>query len=713
MKIIRKTIMVSALGLAPAINVNAQTNLQFTAATSTDEQAIRLTWASQSNHVYQIQYANALATNANGSTAWQILYDDYPSQGTNTFWLDTGNYFNVPPILHPKKMPMRFYRIVDKGPDDLIGDEPTVFIISPTNDSVASDLLTVTVTAGTDQGNVYPKLYVDGQAMWPSQDGSNYVINTCEWGNGQHVLFATADSLTQPDGPAGSVGLAGHAVSPFVWVTFSNLITRISFSEEFFQPSLGQTQQVSAVFVANCDWTLTIRDAFSNAVRTATGSGTSMSFNWDGTGDGGATIPNGVYYYYISAQTNGESSDIVIGGSGGGSGGSVPSPSFARSSGVSSDSSSSMELWAVSADLSDGPVPLALYPPGIDTNGLTIFAATPSEIQSLRPPVPHANSLVTMGGGSFAPADASAPAAQASPPAPLRPPTPPCKGTVGEIAVVYQMYNANGTNPVYASPIPDGSEIPGHDVEIQSNPGTRSLPYAPFKNVDLVAINFADEMGKACWDLDYSKHDDQLHLSDLQGSGTFFNNADIGLLIIHGAYGTSSDYTTGRPLKGIYFPIASGGGAQYLRMTDMSLGGSSPTNGLKWMAILACFSLYQQNWTSMNNQNAHPYNSNLHMILGTGTEFDADPLIGQYWADYMLGDPSVHRDPMKIRDAWYQAAIQAYTVGVANGAPNYPNPTTFAVVADPSCTEDSLQTNSVPTGGTWIYNSKTVYPIPQ
>jgi hypothetical protein len=52
MKIIRKTIMVSALGLAPAINVNAQTNLQFTAATSTDEQAIRLTWASQSNPLF-------------------------------------------------------------------------------------------------------------------------------------------------------------------------------------------------------------------------------------------------------------------------------------------------------------------------------------------------------------------------------------------------------------------------------------------------------------------------------------------------------------------------------------------------------------------------------------------------------------------------------------------------------------------------------------
>ena len=78
----------------------------------------------------------------------------------------------------------------------------------------------------------------------------------------------------------------GHAVSPFVPVVFSNLVTRISFSEPFFRPALGQTQQVSAVFAANSDWTLQIKDNNSNAVRTATGSGSRLRFTWDGTGDG-------------------------------------------------------------------------------------------------------------------------------------------------------------------------------------------------------------------------------------------------------------------------------------------------------------------------------------------------------------------------------------------------------------------------------------------
>lgn len=561
MKKVQEIVMVSALVLALATNAFAQTNLQFTAASATDEGAIRLTWASQSNHVYQIQYANGLATNADGSTAWQILYDNYPSQGTNTFWLDTGNYFNVPPILHPRKMPMRFYRIVDKGPDDLVGDEPTVSILSPTNGALVSDLLTVAVTVSTDQGEVYHRLYVDGQEMRPSQDGTNYVINTCEWGNGPHVLFAAARSSTAIDGPANSFGLTGHAVSPFVWVTFSNLITRISFSEEFFQPSLGQTQQVSAVFAANSDWILTIRDAFSNAVRTVTGSGSSMQFNWDGNGDGGTNLPAGVYYYYISAQTNGLAPQDLR-----------DENSFSSLSSASL-ASSPTELLATPADGSGAVVPFALYPPGFDTNNLIIFEGSLSDFEPQTTLLSEAESLNVMtGSGSFAPDGSSAPASQSSPPAPLRPPNPPCKDTVGKIGVAYQSYNGNGTNSIPAAPILDNNVGLQSFVHINGNSGDASLPYMPFRSVDLVAINFVSEMGNGCWGLSYWSHDDQLHLSDLQGSGTPFNQVDLGLLMIHGAYGTSYDSTTGSQLYGIYFPIASGGGARYLRMTDMSLG---------------------------------------------------------------------------------------------------------------------------------------------
>jgi hypothetical protein len=147
-------------------------------------------------------------------------------------------------------------------------------------------------------------------------------------------------------------------------------------------------------------------------------------------------------------------------------------------------------------------------------------------------------------------------------------------------------------------------------------------------------------------------------------------------------------------------------------MTSMNLGGSSPTNGLKWMCIMGCMSLYHANWNSMISQNAKPYNSNLHMILGAGTDMSPDPLVGRKWADYMLGNPNAQpspQPPMTIQDAWYNAGYYAYQ---ALGSANLPNPTTFAVVADPNCTNDKLQTNSPPSGGTWTYSSFQVYPPP-
>jgi hypothetical protein len=53
-----------------------QTNLHFIGLNVTPENAIQLHWSSTNGELYQIQYANALATNSDGSTAWQVLYDE-------------------------------------------------------------------------------------------------------------------------------------------------------------------------------------------------------------------------------------------------------------------------------------------------------------------------------------------------------------------------------------------------------------------------------------------------------------------------------------------------------------------------------------------------------------------------------------------------------------------------------------------------------------
>ena len=391
-ELFRSLSTITALAVLSVGVATAQNTLQFTGVSVTDEGAMRLAWASTNGELYQIQYANALATNADGSTAFQILYDNYPSQGTNTFWLDTGNYNLAPQVVHPKYMPMRFYRILDEGPDSLT-DVPTVTIDSLTNNMAATGELTFTVTAATDQPGLRGTiLYVDGQEMQGPDDSTNYTIgstnyetdtysiNTCEWLNRTHVLFATTEAASQYSSQEnGGAVLTGHGVSPFVSVLFSNLVEGISFSQPSFDPTLGETQQVSAVFAANCNWTLNICDVYSNVVQTASGSGISMLYNWDGTSNG-TNLPNGLYYYYINAATNGGAYTMESGGSSGSGGGSPPSPDMLSSSSFGSDSS---ELWAMSADGGDA-VPLALYPPGFDTNALTIFSATPAEVNAAR-----------------------------------------------------------------------------------------------------------------------------------------------------------------------------------------------------------------------------------------------------------------------------------------------------------------------------------------
>jgi hypothetical protein len=234
---------------------------------------------------------------------------------------------------------------------------------------------------------------------------TTFNINTCEWLNQTHILFATAQSDSGYGDAINSAPImTGHGVSPFVPLLFSNLVEEISFSQPSFNPSAGQTQQVSAVFAANSDWTLNITDINSNTVQTASGSGTSMTYNWDGTGTGETNLPAGIYFYYISAETNGESDDVEVGGGGGGS---PPSPDFSMF-----DSS---ELWAVAPDSSDA-VLFALYPPGFDTNGFTIFSASRSEMSALDDYDSGGVSPAYSGSGGSSASSQNAPAAPNRPP---------------------------------------------------------------------------------------------------------------------------------------------------------------------------------------------------------------------------------------------------------------------------------------------------------
>ncbi len=704
-----------AIALCLTSKLEAQTNLQFTGISATDEGNIHLAWASVSNEVYEIDEADSLIATNTGTTTWNLLYENYPSQGTNTFWLDTGNYNLSPQILNPKDMPMRFYRIVDLGQDGLASDEPAVSIISPTNNTAATGELTVTVLATTDQPILSgTKLYVDGQEMPMADSTTNYTdstgvtnyeldtynINTCEWGDETHVLFAIAESQSAYGDAvnSGATVLTGHGVSPFVPVLFSNLITRISFSQPSFDPSSGETQQVTAVFAANSDWTLNIVDMNSNVVQSASGSGTSMLYNWDGTGTGGVSLPNGIYYYYIYAQTNGQSSNVQSGGSGGGSGGSPPSPDFALSS-----SANTSELWALSPDGSDA-VPLVLYPPGFDTNGMTIVSATPAQVNVARASASSASLSPADSGGSFssdASGGGSSASSQSSPAAPQRPPNNPVRGLTGSFGICYDTYTGNGSSGYSLAPLDNGLHI-GLDISMNNFSAGSSLHYAPLPQYKAEANNFISQMSHWGWQNSLVKVDKTLSINDLIGIGTPLNNVNLGVFMAHGAYGTGGngiDYAANGCMQ-MYYPVTSGGSAQYLRLSQMNLGGSG-TNGLKWMALLSCTSMQHDNFANMQSLGVYPYNSNLHLLLGVDTVNYTSSTLLWYWAKYMNYGTSTNAgayNPMTIRNAWYQAARTAYAGG------HYANTINFVVGGDTACSGDYVATNSAP-GGVWFVDS--------
>ncbi len=612
---------------------------------------------------------------------------------------------------------MRFYQIVDLGQDGLASDEPTVAILSPTNNSATTGELNVTVMAKTDQPVISgTKLYVDGQEMQIADTKTNYTdetgmtnyeidtysINTCEWGNETHILFATAESESGSGDAFEAPPIAsGHGVSAFVSVLFSNLVTRVSFSQPAFNPSSGQTQQVTAVFAANCNWTLNIVDINSNVVETATGSGTSMIYDWDGTGTGETNLPYGIYYYYISAATNGESGDSESGGLSGSAGGILPPPDIALSSSASPAAS---ELWAVSPD-SDNIVPLVLYPPGSDTSGLTIFRATESEVAPLTVSSSSESTVALNSGNNVSPdfsGGGSSAASQSAPASPQRPPNNPVMGLAGTFGIGYDTYSGNGTNGFHLSAILNGLGISGDYVQLEGHYSGTAPPLLPYKTE---ANNFISQMQHWGWNNALLKADGQLSINDLIGIGSPFNNVNLGVLMFHGVYGTTIDYN-GQPAKQLYYPITSGSSAQYLRLEQMNLGGSG-TNGLKWMAILACNSLFHTDWLSMMSAGGYPYNNNLHLLLGVETtNYTSDTILSK-WAQYMNYGTSTSLgsyNPLTIRNAWYQAARDAYSGG------SYANTIKFVVAGDTACFGDYLQTNNMPEGAWTIDNPVQVWP---
>ena len=59
------------------------------------------------------------------------------------------------------------------------------------------------------------------------------------------------------------------------------------------------------------DWALTIRNAAGSPVRTVEGTGTSIEFIWDGTGDASEALPAGWYEVLLDADVQPSGQGVV------------------------------------------------------------------------------------------------------------------------------------------------------------------------------------------------------------------------------------------------------------------------------------------------------------------------------------------------------------------------------------------------------------------
>lgn len=260
------------------------------------DNTVTLKWNSEAGKWYQLEYSPDLVT-------WQTLNELVISQGTTSMSADVGRYDLTPKLKRPFQpgATRRFWRAREIGANQATA--PTITISSPSsNDTVSGAILVPVTTSGTSEVATI-SLYVDGE-LFAEQSGptTTFTLNTSEWANGAHQIYAmggdsrggtdtTPSSSTQP--------ATNYGVSTTLALTFDNFVSAFFFSEHYFRPDLGETQTISAKFKESANWTLTVTDSTDATVFTITGSGSSVSYTWDGKDGSGTLVPGDAYSYRI------------------------------------------------------------------------------------------------------------------------------------------------------------------------------------------------------------------------------------------------------------------------------------------------------------------------------------------------------------------------------------------------------------------------------
>jgi hypothetical protein len=274
---------------------------------------------------------------------------------------------------------------------------------------------------------------------------------------------------------------------------------------------------------------------------------------------------------------------------------------------------------------------------------------------------------------------------------------------LGTYGIGFYTFDNSITTPAPKNglPFPSGSKI--H----MDGDGTSDLIFRKLGVSQEMAVNMIQAMKKGGWKLAFENFDDLLTASSIrradQGGGEVFAQANIGIFVDHGDYGTDPDYSAGASgSTQTYFasPFPGSGNDPWVRMCQFGFGNSN-----RWMTILACNSLRAANVTSMVNAGGLPLKET-HIVCGCGTIAGVDDVIGQYWAQNMV------RKNQAVVDSWFNAGKKGYT-GIPSNS--FTDPVIFSAVGYPECMSDtvSLYTNPTspsPTPGNLTSRTLQVWP---
>lgn len=657
--------------------------------------SIQLHWQSETGAVYEIESAETLLPDENGSVRFRPREQRIVSQGTNTVWLDYGDPTTLNRTYHPSYTPHRFYRA--RKVAQSTNAPVSVSITSITNNATVSGDLSVQVTVNTSNQVALIRLYVDGQRVDEETDVDTFQfsINTCEWVNGPHVLHATAE-LAKPGETTGASGITTDdgldvGASAPVTLHFDNLIQEFTVINPFFDPYdpvFPEIQEIYANLETNCSWSVDVVDENDTVIKTVTGTGSYIYAQWDGSDGAGYWFPPGVYDYILSAT--------VIGGSSAGSGSTQPPggggtpPSLQSQEFASSEASIDSEKTEFTKG---GHFSLSLPKAVRRSDQGKMQKRAPWFVQR---EINKANPVERRIGPEEFPMPPLPPGITNQPGWQPQPPIRPVSRT-SLTESLNSLSSESEENSFFAAAVGSQTNQTTRDPRRETgrtqmswvgatgagsqghHPKTNSAPWSfgTLANATAVAKGFIDKMAAGskhtkfpAWKNNFHLIDDQLTRTNLVGAGKvgatlnsqnskFNRESNIGFLVGHtieynppgwprGTFGDQASYP-------LFQSTNAAAGYTFIPDGEMRFG----SQYLKWMGYYGCNSLRESRWLGggIRERGFWPINPQLNVYCGTGSTIYIYPTMGRLWAEGIQGD--LNGTPMTIITAWIEAGRRA------------------------------------------------------